>query len=586
MGWRNRFLEPAVRLAFVAKDRTDRGVIITDKDGVFQAYAWNRAAGSLRQLSDSKTSVLITGISPDGRWIYVMVDDEPGTEVGHLHRIPFEGGESEDLTPGLDPYTTSGLRTSPGGVVSIGGISGAPVILVADERGARSFEMPGIVFDLALSADGARAAVSGATPGEGLVPTARLIDVADGTVLAVGDRMRAGAIHGDLVAVGAVEGDWIRPGLWNGVTVTPIDVEVEGDVMPIDWSADGETILLEQTYRARLSLFFYHRSTGEVAGLSTPPGAGQPFAELMGSNTALCVWSGISHPGRVFECSSASHRQALVLEGERDFSGVEWEEFTFPSTEGAEIQGWLLRPPGEGPWPTVLFTHGGPTSVANPSFSPLGSAWLDQGFAVASINYRGSTTFGEAFRESLTFRIGGPDVDDVVAARQWLVDQGIADPDRIVKNGYSYGGYLTLQSLGTHPDLWAAGVAGAPIADWTTLYEDENDVLKAVHRSLFGGTPDETAEAHLKASPRTYAPYYEAPLFISTPENDSRTPIRQVELFVDDLRSHGKDVELDLLKGGHAGSSKDQAIAMVEKWLAFGTAVVGLAEEGGGSHHG
>jgi dipeptidyl aminopeptidase/acylaminoacyl peptidase len=192
---------------------------------------------------------------------------------------------------------------------------------------------------------------------------------------------------------------------------------------------------------------------------------------------------------------------------------------------------------------------------------------------VASINYRGSTNFGRYFREALTGRIGGPDIDDVVWAWRWLVDSRIADPDRVVKSGYSYGGYLTLQALGTHPELWVAGVVGAPIADWVISYEDQNDILRGYQLSLFGGPPEDLPEAYAKASPRTYAANYQAPILISQPENDPRTPIRPVQMFVDDLRAHDKTVALQLLRGGHAGSGVEQTIEMMESWLDFAAAV-------------
>ena len=88
--------------------------------------------------------------------------------------------------------------------------------------------------------------------------------------------------------------------------------------------------------------------------------------------------------------------------------------------------------------------------------------------------------------EAFGVRIGGVDVDDLVAARHWLVGSRIADPDLVILNGYSYGGYLTLQCMGTHPELWAGGIAGAPVADWVVGGEDQNAMLDAYDLALFG----------------------------------------------------------------------------------------------------
>ena len=89
----------------------------------------------------------------------------------------------------------------------------------------------------------------------------------------------------------------------------------------------------------------------------------------------------------------------------------------------------------------------------------------------------------------------------MVAARTWLVAQGVANAEKILVTGGSYGGYLTLQAMGRTPDLWAGGMAIVAIADWFLMYEDQSPLMKSVQHSFFGGTPDEKPEAHRIASP-------------------------------------------------------------------------------------
>jgi dienelactone hydrolase len=565
-----------VTYAAVARANPDRGVVITDVDGKYQAYSWDRASGTIGQVTSSDSAVISAAISRDGHWIYTLVEDKTGAEVGHIHGFPFAGGPSVDLTPELEPYSVFLFEPSDRNLVALVGISGGQSLLVVDEDRAKTFPLPSFPRDMVASREGETAAVTLATPGSGLVPMVQVIDLDTGEVRLEEPGTIAGGIRGDRLAVARVEDGWLRPAIRDAQDFQPIDVEIPGDLVPVDWSDDGSTILIAQTYRSKSGLFLYDLVRESITELPTPPGGAPPGGgqSLVAADRALFVWSDANHPWRVFESSPEKYELALNLEGQHTFPGPQWEEFTFPSVGGAEIQGWLLRPEGEGPWPTVVYTHGGPSSVAGPIFSPIGSAWFDRGFAVASVNYRGSTTFGESFREALTGNIGGPDVDDVVAAHHWLVDNGIADPDRVIKNGYSYGGYLTLQVLGTHPDLWAAGVAGAPIADWSLNYEDSNDLLKGYDLSLFGGPPEELPESYAKASPRTYVSQYQAPVLISQPENDSRTPMRQVAVFVDDMEAAGKDVELRVLEGGHAGSGIEQMIEMVESWLDFADRVI------------
>ncbi len=98
-------------------------------------------------------------------------------------------------------------------------------------------------------------------------------------------------------------------------------------------------------------------------------------------------------------------------------------------------------------------------------------------------------------------RSGTSSCEDVVAVRDHLVATGVADADRVVLGGASWGGYLTLLGLGLYPDRWALGLAGVPVADYVAAYEDEMEALKAFDRSLFGGSPDDVPEKYRRLQP-------------------------------------------------------------------------------------
>src|SRR6202008_3222094 len=110
----------------------------------------------------------------------------------------------------------------------------------------------------------------------------------------------------------------------------------------------------------------------------------------------------------------------------------------FPSADGTIIQAWLGLPDGEPPFPVVLQTHGGPTAATFPTFSPDAQAFLDHGFAFLSVNYRGSTTFGKEFEQAIWGRLGELEIQDMAAGREWLIGAGVAKPDKILLNGWSY----------------------------------------------------------------------------------------------------------------------------------------------------
>lgn len=585
MDWRDRFRAPATFAARVAPENTDHGVLISDRDGALQAYAWDVPAGTVRALTTGDAATLEAAISTDGRHIYFMVEDEPGTEIGHLHAVPFEGGEPVDMTPDLPSYVLYGVLERDGVVAGAVGLEGVASVLLIDGEETSTYPAEGMPWDLAIDPGSDLIALTETTPGEGMVTRVRAISISTGETIATLPAARAGAIGGGVVAVAYSEGEWERPALWRpGAAPEPISTDVPGDLVPNDLSPEGTKVLLAQHHRASVLPFLFDTASGEMRPVPGPGGAIDVWssAQLIDDGTVLASWSDAHTPMRPI-VSTSEGWEAANAGAVPEFPGAEWEEVTFPSSGGVEIQGWLLRPEGTGPWPTVLYTHGGPTAVALPTFRRIEQAWVDHGYALLSVNYRGSVTFGESFREALTGNIGLVDIDDVVAARSWLVASGIADPDQIVKHGYSYGGYLTLQALGVHPELWACGIAGAPVADWTLGHELSNDLLRAYDLSLFGASPDELPDRYHEASPIAYVDNYTAPLYISQPENDTRTPFEPVKRFVEELDARGKQVELHLMPAGHAGAGTEQEIDMVERWFAFADGVLGERSRAKGS---
>ncbi len=225
----------------------------------------------------------------------------------------------------------------------------------------------------------------------------------------------------------------------------------------------------------------------------------------------------------------------------------------------------------------VIETHGGPTAVQGNSFVPRAQAWLDHGFAYFSLNYRGSITFGREFEQKIWGQPGYWEIEDLVAARHWLVGQNIAKADSILLTGWSYGGYLTLLGLGKTPDLWAGGMAGIAIADWTMSYKDLAETLRGYQVALFGGTPTEKPEQYRLSSPTSYIENVKAPVLIIQGRNDTRTPARPVEFYETKMKSLGKDIEVYWFDSGHSGSSTSvEAIIRYQEWmLRFAARVLG-----------
>jgi hypothetical protein len=109
--WKQRFRAPVIVWTQVALANPTRGLTINNTTGTFQLYAWDVPSGALRQLTERPAGILFGALSGDGRYVYYL-DDQQGNEIGHFVRIPFEGGEPQDLTPNLPPYSSFAFASS------------------------------------------------------------------------------------------------------------------------------------------------------------------------------------------------------------------------------------------------------------------------------------------------------------------------------------------------------------------------------------------------------------------------------------------------------------------------------------------
>jgi len=362
-----------------------------------------------------------------------------------------------------------------------------------------------------------------------------------------------------------------RPLIWNPSTGERVDLHLDlgGEITPIDWSADGQQLLLWQVYHAVERFYLYDVASDAVRELNFPPGA-YNRVYFGPQEEVFAEWQNSTHPQQLIalENKFGAERRVVLSVGEVPQSRP-WKSVMFTSSDGQVIQGWLGLPNGDGSFPTILHMHGGPEAAMTELFSPMSQCWLDHGFAYLTINYRGSTTFGREFLEKIWGNVGYREVEDMVAARAWLVDQAIAKPDQVFLTGWSYGGYLTLQALGTYPELWAGGMAGIAVADWAIAHVDTTDTLRSVRVLRFGGTPEELPERYAASSPITYSEKVKAPVVIMQGRNDTRPPPRSIEMYEAKMKSLGKDIQVHWFDAGHGSLSVEQNIHFQELMLRF-----------------
>jgi dipeptidyl aminopeptidase/acylaminoacyl peptidase len=259
---------------------------------------------------------------------------------------------------------------------------------------------------------------------------------------------------------------------------------------------------------------------------------------------------------------------------------------------GGPVHALVTVPEHPGPHPTVLALHGGPHEAARDAYDPLVNLLVHIGFAVVRVNYRGSTGYGPLWRRIEPDQVGFAQLEDLDAVRARAVDLGVATPGRTAVCGESWGGYLALLAAGTQPDLWLAVAALSPVADYAAAYRDTTAGVRALDRSLLGGSPRQVPERYARVSPITYVDRVRAPVLVVAGKGDHKCPPAQISSYVEALTATGAPCELVWTDDGHdpaRAAVRVQALATAVHFL--GTAFARAQKKttsppGGGSRTG
>ena len=247
----------------------------------------------------------------------------------------------------------------------------------------------------------------------------------------------------------------------------------------------------------------------------------------------------------------------------------------FPTGNG-QTANLLLYPPansrftgpeGDRP-PVVVFIHGGPTGQAVPAFDRGVQYWTSRGFAVADVNYRGSSGFGRAFRNLLVGSWGVADVEDCSVAIDWLHSQGLVDGTRAVIRGGSAGGFTTLAAL-AFTNTFAAGASLYGVADLELLARETHKFESRYLDSLVGPWPDASDE-YKRRSPIYHVERIVSPLILFQGSDDRVVPPDQSRLMFEALRERGVTVEYHEFEGEQHGFRRaDTVMAVARAELDF-----------------
>ncbi len=225
----------------------------------------------------------------------------------------------------------------------------------------------------------------------------------------------------------------------------------------------------------------------------------------------------------------------------------EMKPVSYTSRDGLTIHGYLTLPKGLKPknLPVVINPHGGPWSRDTWGFIPEVQFLANRGYAVLQMNFRTSTGYGRKFWEA-GFRQNGLAIqDDITDGVKWLIDRGIADPERVGIYGGSYGGYCTLAGLAFTPDLYACGVDYVGISSWFTILKGIPPYWEPMKEMFYEmvGHPEKDKELLERTSPLFHADKIRAPLFVAQGANDPRVNKVESVQIVDAVKKRGVEVE-------------------------------------------
>lgn len=293
-----------------------------------------------------------------------------------------------------------------------------------------------------------------------------------------------------------------------------------------------------------------------------------------------CIAASPISPSAVIAIDRVSHEVTVLAGGVAPLAAERIsrpQTLRYPSGSGEAHGFFYPAMSGETKPPLVVFIHGGPTSACYPMLDPRIQYWTQRGFAVADLNYRGSSGYGREYRQALQLSWGDVDVEDACAVVDYLAKQGLIDGERAFIRGGSAGGYTTLCALAFH-QVFRAGASlygvSDPVALARATHKFEGDYL-----DWLIGDPEQDAERYAARTPLLHASNIRVPVIFFQGELDAVVVPQQTRDMVTALEQNGVPVEAHYYADERHGFRRavNQAHALEREWT-FYRRVMGLAD--------
>ncbi|MGA9642521.1 MAG: S9 family peptidase [Terriglobales bacterium] len=348
-----------------------------------------------------------------------------------------------------------------------------------------------------------------------------------------------------------------------------------------NFTPDGKALTYTANVDGNTAIYWYDIAAGNARemplpnGLNRPVGRKSPFTRDGGR--MLYSHSGATAPGDLWVYTIADGKSQQLTHslvgGVRASDMVEPYLAHFPSKDGKwTISAFVYVPYNllrNAESPAIVFVHGGPTSQTMNGFHRFVQYMVNQGYLVIAPNYRGSTGYGKEFQQANLFDMGGGDLEDVLAAAEWIKQSGYVDGKKVILMGASYGGYLTMMGVTKAPEMWAAGIPIVPFANWFTEIQKEDPVLRESDLATMGD-PVANKARYEERSPINFVDRIKAPLYLLAGGNDPRCPKSEAQQVVDAVKKRGGVVEYKVYENeGHGFSRVENQIDAYKRVADF-----------------
>lgn len=575
---------------------SDGGAILfaSDASGVFNAYTMPPSGGEATALTSSTTDAIsAASFFPRDRRI-VFMKDQGGNELDHVYVRELDGREI-DVTPG------ERLKAMFLGFAS----DDESFFVSTNERDPRYFD----VYRCAI-ADHSRTMLFQNDGGYELKDVSR-----DGRYVALG--LQHDNADSDLLLFDSTKPDapprvlveTADKVVFGGATFTAdarelyftcdqeseyqrlfaLDLEsgrhrlvheADWDVTGVQFTRDGRFRIVSVNVDARTELAIHDLVADRRVGLPDLGGLDVLDLDISDDGKRIaCLAGSDTSPANLFVIDLESQvvtRLTNTLSPAIDESVLaRCEVVRIPGLDGLPIPSLLYRPldaSAKKRAPALLWMHGGPGGQSRVGYNPTLQHLVNHGVAVLAVNNRGSSGYGKTFFHLDDRKHGEADLDDCVAAKNWLAAQDWCDGDRVGIMGGSYGGYLVLAALTYRPEVFALGIDVYGVANWTRTLQSIPPWWASMRAMLFSemGDPTTDAERHARQSPVFHADKIRRPLLVMQGANDPRVLQVESDEIVAAVRKNGVPVEYVVFPDeGHGFQKKSNRITASETYLAF-----------------